>query len=392
MTVADDDARRRFGRRLRYQLRDELRAVSQFDRVKMCGRRMTGTQVALVKGLRGAGYAGVSYCGGIWTCPVCSAVIRQRRAQEIETGLMRHLDAGGGGAFVTATIPHKYADDLQETLDVVLKGWGSTLRNRVGRELLARIGVVGTIKAVETTHGVNGWHPHLHIVVLTERPLTGDQVAAFHAELESAWLEWAKKRGWSAPSEKYGVNVSNLHISEKRVDGVAVARYLAKVQDGAGNSVKLGLEMARGDLKAGRRKGSTPFELLGQYRDARLAGEKKRQRRLVALWRTYETATRGKHALVWSNGLKARLGIDQVTDQQLVDQVANEGAEPVLFLDRSAWVALGRASARALLLDVAETAGAAAARAFMTGLLNLDQEELHESWQPPADWREHPAA
>jgi hypothetical protein len=40
------------------------------------------------------------------------------------------------------------------------------------------IGFVGTIRTVEVTYGRNGWHPHVHAVVLNERPLEVDQEAA----------------------------------------------------------------------------------------------------------------------------------------------------------------------------------------------------------------------
>ena len=48
-------------------------------------------------------------------------------------------------------------------------------------------------------------------------------------------------------------------------------------------------------------------------------------------------------------------------------------------------------NARALLLDVAETAGDSAARAFVVGPLNSNMRYTTYG-QPPADWRDHPVA
>src|SRR5690625_3827055 len=43
-----------------------------------------------------AHFSGTSRCGSIWACPVCSAVLRHERAQEIATGLEQHRENGGG--------------------------------------------------------------------------------------------------------------------------------------------------------------------------------------------------------------------------------------------------------------------------------------------------------
>jgi hypothetical protein len=39
--------------------------------------------------------------------------------------------------------------------------------------------------ALEVTDGVNGWHPHRHVMLLTARPLTRDEIDAFEAVLDA---------------------------------------------------------------------------------------------------------------------------------------------------------------------------------------------------------------
>lgn len=385
MTVtAVEDGRRRLVRRARYQLRDELFTASGLPRVQWCGRRRLGPQVSVLKGLRGAGFGGVAYCSSMWSCPVCSAVIRQRRAEELERGVTPFLDAGGGGLLLTLTIPHDFDDELNTTFRIVRNGWAFIRRNRKAKEAWERAGVVGTIKAVEITHGRNGWHPHLHVLVLTESPLTQDQAGDFAGAVQAAWVAGATPPGRRAPSAEFGTHAQSLHV-RGRLNRGRLVRYLAKVQDEHGYRRGVGLEVTRGDLKTGRKTSKTPFELLAQLRQARLDGARARQRRLLGLWGEYERVTHGRHGIVWSRGLKARLGVEDKPDDQLVDESLNEGAEPILLLDAFAWLAVVRAGARSRVLDLAETATVLDVWDLVAELVEAERAQHIAAWEddPP---------
>lgn len=383
----DEDAHRRAVRKRRYQLRDELFTASALPRVQWCGRRRVGPQVTILKGARGAGYGGVAYCSSMWACPVCSAMIRQRRADELERGVTPFLEAGGGGLLLTLTIPHDFDDDLDTTFRIVREGWAKVRRNSAAQRAWERAGVVGYIKAVEITHGRNGFHPHLHVLVLTEAPLSEDQLADFAGAVEAAWVVGATPPGRRAPSAEFGVHAQSLHV-RGRLDRGRLVQYLAKVQDGHGFERSVGLEVTRGDLKTGRKKSCTPFELLAQLREARRSGSVRRQRRLAALWGEYEAVTRGRHGILWSRGLKARLGVDEKPDEQLVEESVNEGAVAFMHLDAFAWMAVCRAGARSQVLDLAETAGELAVWRCVARLLDEERRQLMEAWRDdPPDLR-----
>ncbi|MDQ1628090.1 MAG: hypothetical protein QOI54_1834 [Actinomycetota bacterium] len=380
------DVGRQAARRHRFKLRDELYTASSLHRVQWCGRRRTGQQVSVVSGLRGAGFTGVAYCSSMWSCPVCSAVIRQRRAGELEAAVTPFLLAGGSGLLLTLTIPHSFEDSLQTTFGIVRDGWAKLRRNSAAQSAWERAGVVGSIKAVEITRGRNGWHPHLHVLILTQAPVVGAQLEDFTAAVQAAWIAGATPPGRSAPSAEFGVNIQTLHV-RGRLDQGRLVRYLAKVQDAAGQARGVGLEMTRGDLKRGRKTSSTPFELLEQLRAARLAGRGRRYRHLAGLWREYEQVTRGRHGILWSRGLKARLGLRDVTDEQLVDQSQNEGAEAILHMDPFAWTAVCRASARSQLLDLAEAGDQLGMVRLVRALLEAERAEHEAVWaelQPDA--------
>jgi hypothetical protein len=103
--------------------------------------------------------------------------------------------------------------------------------------------------------------------------------------------------------------------------------YLAKVDGGWG----AGLEIARADLKSGKNGNRyTPWDLLTELADTGEAW-------LADLWCEYDAATFGKRAIYWSPGLKKRLGVEEVNDEELA---ASEGADVGLvraYLESKSW-------------------------------------------------------
>jgi len=69
----------------------------------------------------------------------------------------------GGLVSHTGTI-----DGLWELLS---KGWGYMTAGRQWIQFKETFGLVGTIKAVEVTHGGNGWHPHIHVLFFVDAPM-----------------------------------------------------------------------------------------------------------------------------------------------------------------------------------------------------------------------------
>ncbi len=266
--------------------------------------------------------SGIQRCGSPWCCPICSPVIRERRAREIDEGLGRHLAAGGGAVFVTLTAPHQLRDGLAPRLALMGEALRHLLNGAPWRRRAARLGYIGMIRAVEVTWGeVNGWHAHLHAVLLLDRPATADEVA----DLD----RWALGR-WAAVVERKGFGRINGHGVDVRpvVDAGDLGGYLTKVEGGWG----VGLELARSDLKVGRRPGSlNPVGILRSFVET---GEV----RMLDLWREFEAATFGKRAIVWSPGLKARLGVVQVEDEEAAAAEGADVARLRWLIARATWL------------------------------------------------------
>lgn len=385
--VLVSEVAQRDARTARYQLRDVAQSITARERIHGCGRKRVSPNVALRLGSRGAGYAGVETCSSIWACAVCAAAIRAERAREIQDAVGRHVADGGGGLFITMTVPHGKRDKLRALLRTVTSGWGQIMRRKAGRDWKARLELLGYIRAVEVTYGEHGWHPHLHLLVLTRTPVPADFAAAFTSWLQAKWVAYASDRDWGRTGGKFGVNVQDV-VSD---DGLA--KYVAKVQDANGVDRVLGAEVARADLKAGRgRGGRTPFEMLADISLLRAGvdgDDNRKARELEALWREYEAETAGYSALRWSPGLRAALEVEERTDEEIAAELDLGGdAETILELRPVEWLVLCRTRNRGRLLEVAERYGEAGARLFIAQLLDAELDDyltvIAEAFPDPA--------
>jgi hypothetical protein len=102
-------------------------------------------------------------CGDFWRCPSCRVTLGIRRAHQIESALRQHVDAGGSALLATYTVPHT----RDESLPVVLARLADTWRRYAKHAWRDVLGAhyVGNVRALEVVHGVNGWHPHYHVLV-----------------------------------------------------------------------------------------------------------------------------------------------------------------------------------------------------------------------------------
>lgn len=264
--------------------------------------------MAIVRGPDGTSHmSGLETCGSIWSCPVCAAKIRNVRSDEISRGLSGHITAGGGALLVTLTLPHAVADELRKTVGLVTDGFRAVNSGRIYADDRAAFGILGHIRAFEITHGENGWHPHLHVIVCLQRPATPDVAAALQARWQARWDRWLRARGWRASVDGIGVRVDRV-----RRDAAAVGAYVAKLQEGEKLDRSVGNEVARADLKNGRQGSRVPFEILADFGTDGNAVD-------LQLWQEYQLATKGRSAVRWSKGLRKLLLADEPeqTDEEI---------------------------------------------------------------------------
>lgn len=261
-----------------------------------------------------AHFSGTERCGSIWACPVCASVIRPQRAAEIGHAVTEHQKAGGQLLFMTLTLRHHKGQDLALTLDTVLTGWQRLLGGKPWQKQKARYGIEGYIRSVEVTWGASaGWHPHIHAIFFLAEPLSETQIQAFGDWVHSKWSEYAYKQTGLMPSRQHGVDVQKVDES-----GQVIAQYLGKLQDDKSDPKRwdVGAELARGDVKDGHAENLVPFELLDDFRGEEWQDKDKIRR----LWFQYFEATRGRRAITWSRGLKDRYGVNELTDEEIIEE------------------------------------------------------------------------
>lgn len=323
--------KRKASRKRRWATFRFLRAMSSLSGATKRCQVPTGADVRLALDTNGIAHVGgITRCGSPWACPLCAPLVREHRAGDLDTILSGHLSRGGGAVFVTVTLPHKPGDKLHGLLKAVTKGWTSVVATPAwaGRKdklggfepgLKQNLGVLGQVKAIEITHGINGWHPHAHVLVITSRPLDQGQRDQLEDHVYDRWANHVVKAGYARPSRAHGVDVRPVYAREQD-GGASLGRYLCKVQDGWG----VGQELARTDAKRGRAGSENPWEILERVMtdgDAEALG----------LWHEYEQATKGTRALVWSPGLRALLAAgEETSDEEAATEEPDEVTLEVL--------------------------------------------------------------
>jgi hypothetical protein len=256
---------------------------------------------------------------------------------------------------MTLTARHGVEDRLDDLVTGIKAAKSALHRHRAWGRIKDQL--IGYVTAFEIVGGgVAGWHPHFHVIVVTRGAVDLD-------ELREPWL--ASLRGQGLDGTGAGWRVQ---------DASRAGHYIAKW--GAGEEVTLT------DRKKGRKGGSTPFDLLSAAHDG--------DERAKGLYIEYLRASSQINVLRWSRGLKALVGIGEVTDAEAAqdekqdDQVETGRAN----VPHVAWrnsVASRKADRRAALLDRAEDVGAEAAVAeLLDGGASIDEvAELLEGIEAP---------
>lgn len=256
----------------RWELRAKLRKVSTNERTRGCGARCVSEQGAAIEVRMLADGAKARWlrllrCGHVWTCPVCASEIRARRREQVTMAV--RTGKAETWRMLTLTVRHHAGVPLKLLLDGLMRSWRKT-RQQGAVQRLWKARVLASIRAVEVTHGENGWHPHLHILV---------QSAAWTAE-ERATLISTWRR---VVVEQLGAPfIPDADVGAKWSPPV-------KSASDAGYLSKLGLEMSWGEKRVRAGRSRSPWTIARHGVD----GDEPSQH----LWREYEAATRGRRAL-----------------------------------------------------------------------------------------------
>jgi hypothetical protein len=393
-------------------------AFPRDDRFLACGmrsRRPDGSVGLREAGGDGvAGYSDLQSCGSVWACPVCAGKIMRQRSLELGRVLEWAREQQHTIAMVTLTVRHTKGDRLRDVWDAVSAGWeavtsGSQWKSETMEKYLDRLsrweeardraerglgryprggrqnrppvrrvgdqerfGIEGWARAVEVTTGANGWHVHVHAVMVLSGPRAKAEGNAVQAGMRM-WDRWAAglaKKGFDGLRDSGGLDVTVSRAAEKKL-----AEYLAKdgltdddresIAGSYGKAARdVSMEATHGMAKAGKKLGGrTPFQVLSALGQETNDGDLRR--RDVAIWREWVRGSEGRRQLTWSAGLREMAGLAELemTDEEVAN--VDEGGQTVLVLPAKTWAVVKGMSY--LLLDVMETAGLQAVKDVLDG-------------------------
>lgn len=301
-------------------------------------------------------YTGLQTCGSVWRCPVCSAKIAERRRVEILQAMDAHKAAGGCVNLLTLTCPHQAKDNLGDLLAKQAKALNNFWKDRVVKGILAEMGTIGQIRALEVTHGRlsdqnNGWHPHYHVLMFQG---VGVDLGRFDQAQMTDWqvklyLRWAARcvaAGLGEPSYAHGLKLD---------DGSKAAKYVSKwgLED----------EMTKGHTKKALH-GETPFDFL------RAVLLDKSDKQAAALFVEFAKTFEGKRQLHWSKGLKKRYAVTDKTDDALAAET-DDKARMLGMITLDQWRDVLAVEGRAVVLSVAASAGWDGVTAYLDSIKGL---------------------
>lgn len=303
----------------RLHLQDVVARLMPNHRTGKCERVPTGQKGIGIEVLQRAPgeqafFGGLQTCAAVWTCPVCSAKISERRRAELKNAMELHRAAGGVVDLMTLTIKHDRHDRLPDLLAKLKKALAVFNADWSVKAVFRSMGVVGAVRALEVTHGrrseiQNGWHPHIHVLQFSGigenlMPHTDAHRLGWQNRLYERWAAACVSAGLKPPSRDHGVKLDG---------GERAGAYIAKMGLEVSKHWDVTHEMTKGHSKKAK-GGETPFDLL------RAISADDADRQAKALFLDYAEAFKGKRQLYWSPGLKRRYAMPDLTDAEIADK------------------------------------------------------------------------
>jgi len=307
-------------------------------------------------------YRNLCTCKLVWLCPVCAARISNRRTAELVRLLSRTTDRYTSDvegfdttvrdlkwhvAMMTFTVGHKAAMPLKRTMKILKDAYHGMWSGRAAQRFNATYDILGTIRAFEVTHRINnGWHPHIHTLLVSEKPFTLARISELYSVTARRWVAEVERAGGYATVER-GIDV--IRGEEALIKYVSEAgQKIAKTRLDKSPIMEVGLTPA----KLAHLNGRTLWQLLADYvRGDVHSGE---------LWVEAQAQLQGTKQLLPSNTIKALL-TDPSALEDSVAGIVEVAKDDILLASISLdeWRLVHRWGLRGQLLQVAKSRGAA---------------------------------
>lgn len=335
----------------KWRLKTYAEKLMRGSRTDFCmrysGRNSGGVGVYYNQAINNAHYQGLAHCDNPWLCPVCSATMSARRADEVR----KAIDAWPGSTvMITYTMQHHKGNDPDIMICQLRDALRKLYKDRYGREFKRAIGWAGTITNLDITyHERAGWHLHIHQLVFLNPENT--TVDVMNDGIIKNAIEDGLRDRWITALESFGAtgipDVALQVSAGEQFHREYVAKF-GKIPEL--NASTLHRELTQSTHKTGRpgefEKGLHPFQILELSK-----GNKKSN--YAWLWSRYQAFTFRRNQLTWSPGLKAFFGIDDIEDHDLIeDGEDKDGKTLVTEIEYMTWEAILHYDARAELLGL----------------------------------------
>ena len=250
-----------------------------------------------------ASLSGVNTCGCVWACPVCARRVAMQRGLEIGYTIDEMQKMGYVPLMITLTARHTLADRLYGFKEKFKLAWRKFSQGN-WKHLKKKLQIKHSIKAVEVTRTYeNGWHYHSHGIAFVHADVLKNLA---EAELDN----WQNKvtKSWlsSLRNEAVGLDGDFEHACHIAVGENVKKDYLAKLGLSDEDTTNVEYELTSGHNKD--YKGRNIWSIL---RSAAEDNEEDAQ-----LYVEYVKAMSGDNWITYSNGLKALVNLDEMSDEQ----------------------------------------------------------------------------
>lgn len=232
-------------------------------------------QVQVKRGNEGSFIGGIISCDSVWLCPVCNLKKSAQRGN-----LIRQTDNNGFyQVMLTLTLQHDISDSLGDLLSALKDASSELKQGGFWQRIKKEFKIKAYITSTEITFGLNGWHPHIHMILYFDGI---PDIDILWEKLVQRWIHVCGKVG------RYASRFHSLNLT--RSSGDRSADYMTKFRGG------LSYEMT-GQFNKSSGKGLTFWDLV-----------RRRDRKKVI---EYAESTFGLKSMTWSHNAKSILGIEE---------------------------------------------------------------------------------
>lgn len=136
-----------------------------------------------------ASFGGLQNCGCVWGCPVCAPRIAAEKGQFILKALQWGKENAQTPVMLALTARHDAGMKLEAFKTQFKAAWKMMTKHRKWRDFIHSFGISHWIANREVTHGGNGWHYHMHMLLFIDNKAAAAADALdIQSEMESLWI------------------------------------------------------------------------------------------------------------------------------------------------------------------------------------------------------------